>query len=205
VRVHHAARRRGSRLAAGGAGAAAWQAADNRVLLGAATPSATSPWTAAFVQRLREFGWIEGRTIAIEYRWAEGRAERFAEIAAEFVGLRVDVIVTHSTAPVVAAKEASGFVESLSRPGGNATGFMQFEYSLVSPVNVREAGEIERAIAAFARSPNGGLVVTSSALAVRHRELIIALAARHKLPAIYYRRYWIASAINWFWWPRPSK
>jgi ABC-type uncharacterized transport system substrate-binding protein len=235
-------------LAAGGAGAAAWQAADNRVLLGAATPSATSPWTAAFVQRLREFGWIEGRTIAIEYRWAEGRAERFAEIAAEFVGLRVDVIVTHSTAPVVAAKEASGFVESLSRPGGNATGFMQFEYSLsgkwlellkqiapavtraavlrdsalisgigqfaviqsvasseVSPVNVREAGEIERAIAAFARSPNGGLVVTSSALAVRHRELIIALAARHKLPAIYYRRYWIASAINWFWWPRPSK
>jgi hypothetical protein len=70
---------------------------------------------------------------------------------------------------------------------------------------VREAGEIERAIAAFARSPNGGLVVTSSALAVRHRELIIALAARHKLPAIYYRRYWIASAINWFWWPRPSK
>jgi hypothetical protein len=192
-------------LAAGGAGAAAWQAADNRVLLGAATPSATSPWTAAFVQRLRELGWIEGRTIAIEYRWAEGRAERFAEIAAEFVGLRVDVIVTHSTAPVVAAKEASGFVESLSRPGGNATGFMQFEYSLVSPVNVREAGEIERAIAAFARSPNGGLVVTSSALAVRHRELIIALAARHKLPAIYYRRYWIASAINWFWWPRPSK
>jgi ABC-type uncharacterized transport system substrate-binding protein len=216
--------------------------------LGAATPSATSPWTAAFVQRLREFGWIEGRTIAIEYRWAEGRAERFAEIAAEFVGLRVDLIVTHSTAPVVAAKEASGFVESLSRPGGNATGFMQFEYSLsgkwlellkqiapavtraavlrdsalisgigqfaviqsvasseVSPVNVREAGEIERAIAAFARSPNGGLVVTSSALAVRHRELIIALAARHKLPAIYYRRYWIASAINWFWWPRPSK
>ena len=63
--------------------------------LGAATPSATGPWTAAFVQRLRELGWIEGRTVAIEYRWAEGRAERFAEIAAEFVRLKVDVIVTH--------------------------------------------------------------------------------------------------------------
>jgi putative tryptophan/tyrosine transport system substrate-binding protein len=133
----------------------------------------------------------------------------------------------------------AGFVDSLARPGGNATGFTALEYGFggkwlellkeiapgvtraavlrdaaltsgigqfavilsvassvgveVSPVNVREAGEIERAIAAFARSPNGGLVVTSSALAVRHRELIIALAARHKLPAIYYRRYWIAS------------
>ena len=62
--------------------------------LGAGTPSAKSQWTAAFVQRLRELGWIEGRTVAIEYRWAEGRGERFAEIAAEFVRLKVDVIVT---------------------------------------------------------------------------------------------------------------
>ena len=65
--------------------------------LGAGTPSAPEPWTAAFVQRLRELGWIEGRTVAIEYRWAEGRNERFAEIAAEFVRLKVDVIVTHGT------------------------------------------------------------------------------------------------------------
>jgi putative ABC transport system substrate-binding protein len=106
--------------------------------LGAATPSTTSPWVAALVQRLREFGWIEGRSIAIEYRWAEGRAERYAEIAAEFVRLKVDVIVTHSTAAVVAAKQATsvipivftnagdpvanGLVASLARPGGNVTG-----------------------------------------------------------------------------------
>ena len=102
------------------------------------TPSAASQWTAAFVQRLRELGWIEGRTVAIEYRWAEGRAERYAEIAAEFVRLKVDVIVTYATAPVLAAKQATsvipivfalvgdpvgtGLVASLARPGGNVTG-----------------------------------------------------------------------------------
>ena len=106
--------------------------------LGAATPSATSLWIAAFVQRLRELGWIEGRNVAIEYRWAEGRAERYAEIAAEFVRLNVDVIITHSTAPVVAAKHATSvipivfanagdpvgnmLVASLARPAGNVTG-----------------------------------------------------------------------------------
>jgi putative tryptophan/tyrosine transport system substrate-binding protein len=106
--------------------------------LGAATPSARSQWVAAFVQRLRELGWIEGRTVAIEYRWAEGRNERFAEIAAEFVRLKVDVIVTYATPPVVAAKEVTavipivsavmgdpvgtGLVASLARPGGNVTG-----------------------------------------------------------------------------------
>ena len=105
--------------------------------LGASTPSAWSPWTAAFVQRLRELGWIEGRTVAIEYRWAEGRSERYADIAAEFVRLKVDVIVTVGSA-VAAAKQVtstipivfaiavdplgSGMVDSLARPGGNATG-----------------------------------------------------------------------------------
>ena len=105
--------------------------------LGTATASAWSPWTAAFVQRLRELGWIEGRTVAIEYRWAEGRSERYAEIAAEFVRLKVDVIVTSGGA-VLAAKQAtsvipivfavandplgSGLVASLARPGGNVTG-----------------------------------------------------------------------------------
>jgi putative ABC transport system substrate-binding protein len=133
----------------------------------------------------------------------------------------------------------AGFVESLSRPGGNATGFINFEYSIgakwlellkqiapgltraavlrdpfitagtgqfgaiqstgpsigveVSPINMRDAGEIERAVAAFARSSNGGLIVTGSALAVVHRNLIITLAARHKLPAIYFERNFVAS------------
>jgi len=106
-------------------------------LLGAATPATWGLFVAAFVRRLLELGWIEGRTIAIEYRWAEGRDERFAEIAAEFVRLKVDVIVTAGAA-VVAAKQATslipivfavaadpvgaGLVASLVRPGGNVTG-----------------------------------------------------------------------------------
>jgi len=105
--------------------------------LGASTPSAWSQWTAAFVQRLRELGWTEGRTVAIEYRWAEGRSERYTDIAAEFVRLKVDVIVTvgsavaatkqvTSTIPIVFAiavdPVGSGMVASLARPGGNATG-----------------------------------------------------------------------------------
>src|SRR5215216_475642 len=105
--------------------------------LGSATPATQGQWAAAFVQRLHELGWIEGRTIAIEYRWAEGRPERYAEIAAEFVRRKVDVIVTVASA-VPAAKEATsvipivfalagdpvgaGLVVSLSRPGGNVTG-----------------------------------------------------------------------------------
>ena len=105
--------------------------------LGTATPSGWGQWTAVFVQRLRELGWIEGRTVAIEYRWAEGRNERFAEIAAEFVRLKVDVIFTSGGA-VIASKQATsvipivfalardpvgaGFVASLARPGGNVTG-----------------------------------------------------------------------------------
>jgi putative ABC transport system substrate-binding protein len=127
------------------AGAAAWPLAaraQQRKLptigfLGSTTPSAMSQWVAAFLQRLRELGWIEGRTIAIEYRWADGRGERFAEIAAEFVRLKVDVIVTAGGA-VLATKQAtshipivfavasdpvgSGLVASLARPGGNVTG-----------------------------------------------------------------------------------
>jgi putative tryptophan/tyrosine transport system substrate-binding protein len=106
--------------------------------LGPLSQSAMSPWTAAFVQRLRELGWLEGRTVAIEYRWGEGRDERFVEIAAEFVRLKVDVIVTGGTAAVIAAKQATsvipivfgtagdpvgtGLVASLARPGGNVTG-----------------------------------------------------------------------------------
>ncbi len=103
-------------------------------LLGGTTPLVESQWAAAFVQRLRELGWIENRTVAIEYRWAEGRSERFAEIAAEFVRLKVDVILAAGTAPALAAKQATavipivfalagdpvgtGLVASLARPGG---------------------------------------------------------------------------------------
>jgi putative ABC transport system substrate-binding protein len=106
--------------------------------LGSTTPAAQSQLTAAFVQRLRELGWIEGQTVTIEYRWAEGRSERFAEFAADFVRLKVDVILTHNTPPVLAAKQATsvipivfataadpvgtGVVASLARPGGNVTG-----------------------------------------------------------------------------------
>jgi putative tryptophan/tyrosine transport system substrate-binding protein len=106
--------------------------------LGGATPSAWSQWTTAFAQRLRELGWIEGRTVAIEYRWAEGHSERFAEIATEFVMLNVGVIVTAGTEAVLAATQATsaipivfgtasdpvgtGVVTSLARPGGNVTG-----------------------------------------------------------------------------------
>jgi putative tryptophan/tyrosine transport system substrate-binding protein len=128
-------------------GAAAWpfaaraQQAGKLPTIGflvAGTPTSHGQWVAAFVQRLRELGWIEGRTITIEYRWAEGRSERFAEIAAELVRRKVDVIVTSATEAIVAAKQATsvipivfaaagdpvgtGLVASLARPGGNVTG-----------------------------------------------------------------------------------
>jgi putative tryptophan/tyrosine transport system substrate-binding protein len=128
-------------------GAAAWPVAARAQqgaklptigFLGQSTRSAASEWVAAFVQRLRQLGWIEGRTIAIEYRWGEGRTERAAEIAVEFIRLNVDVIVTSGTQQVLAAKQATsvipivfatagnpvgtGLVASLARPGGNVTG-----------------------------------------------------------------------------------
>jgi putative ABC transport system substrate-binding protein len=112
--------------------------------LGANTPAAQSQWTAALVQRLRELGWVEGRNLVIEVRWAEGRTERYAEIAAEFVRLKVDVILAHGTQAILAAKQATsvipivfanagdpvgtGLIASLARPGGNVTGL-----SVVSP------------------------------------------------------------------------
>jgi putative ABC transport system substrate-binding protein len=205
---------------------------------------------AAFLQGLQELGWTDGRNLRIETRRAQGDADEIRRHAAELVALAPDVILAGGTANVgpllqatrtvpivfvnVADPVGAGFVNSLARPGGNATGFIQFEYSLsgkwvellkqiapdvtraavirdpaitagigqfaviqavapslgveVSPVNVRDAGEIERAVAAFARSPNGGLIVTGSALSVVHRDLIVTLAARHKLPAVYFQR-----------------
>jgi putative tryptophan/tyrosine transport system substrate-binding protein len=210
---------------------------------------------AAFEQALQQLGWTQSRNVRIDYRFAGGDTATSHKQAEELVALAPDVIVstgsfstgsllraTH-TVPVVFAivpdPVGSGFVDSLAQPGGNATGFMQFEYGLsgkwlellkeiapsltraivlwdpaitagigqfaiiqsvatsagvdVRPVNVRDAGEIERAITAFARSPNGGLIVTASALSLVHRDLIIALAARHKLPAVYSARFFVTS------------
>jgi putative ABC transport system substrate-binding protein len=209
---------------------------------------------AAFQQGLQQFGWTIGRNLRIDSRWPAGDSERFRRYAEELVALSPDVIVATGSAaagPLLQATRTvpvvfvivpdpvgAGFVDSLSRPGGNATGFIQFEYGIsgkwlellkqiapgvtraailrdpaisagigqfgaiqavapslgveVSPVNVRDANEIERAVAAFARSPNGGLIITGSALAVVHRHLIITLAAKHQLPAVYFQRTLVA-------------
>ena len=209
---------------------------------------------AAFQQGLQQLGWTDGRNVQIVYRFGGGDADNIRKHAAELAALAPDVILAGGGAaagPVLQATRTvpivfvhvpdpvgAGFVDSLARPGGNATGFINFEYSIgakwlellkaiapgvtraavlrdaiiaagtgqfgaiqstapslgveVSPVNVRDAGEIERAVAAFARSSNGGLIVTVSALAVVHRDLIITLAARHKLPAIYFERNFVA-------------
>jgi ABC-type uncharacterized transport system substrate-binding protein len=210
---------------------------------------------AAFLQVLQQLAWTEGRNVRIDYRWGLGNADNIRKYAAELAALAPDAIFASGnaampsllqatrTVPIVFVNVAdpvgSGFVDSLARPGGNATGFVQFEYNLsgkwlellkeiaprvtraavlrdpaivsgigqfaviqsvapsagveVSPVNVRDAGEIERAVTAFARASNGGLIVTTSALTVVHRDLIITLAARYKLPAVYYRRYFVTS------------
>jgi len=210
---------------------------------------------AAFLQGLQHTGWTDGRNVRIDYRWSAGDDERVRTYAAELVALAPDVILATGSATVGALLQATrtipivfpiavdpvgaGFVESLARPGGNATGFLLFEYGIsgkwlellkeiapnvtraaivrdpaiiagigqwgaiqsaspsvaieVSPVNIDDAGEIERSIAAFARSPNGGLILTGSPLTILRRDLIIALAARHKLPAIYYDRYFVVA------------
>jgi len=205
---------------------------------------------AAFLGELQKLGWIDGRNVRIDTRWATANADTIRRHAAELVALAPDVILAHGDStvgpllqatrtvpivfPVLGDPVAAGYVESLARPGGNVTGFMIFEYSMggkwlellkqiapgvtraavlrdptqsgasqftaiqtvapslrveVSPVNTRDAGEIERAVAAFARAPNGGLIVTAGAAVTLHRELIITLAARHKLPAVYYERF----------------
>ena len=210
----------------------------------------------AFQQGLHDLGWIDGRNARVEIRWSAGNADRVRRNAAELVGLAPDVILaigtttlgplqqTSRTIPIVFALVADpvggGFVESLAQPGGNATGFTLFEYSIsgkwlqllkeiaphvtraafirdhtspsgigqfaalrsaapsvgveVTPINVRDADEIERSVTAFARSSNGSLIVTTTSVAIVHRELIIQLAARHKLPAIYWDRFYITGA-----------
>ena len=208
---------------------------------------------AAFQQSLQQLGWIDGRNVSIDTRWATTNPDDIRRHAAELAALTPDVILagtgTATVAPLLQATRTvpivfalvidpvgAGFVDSLPRPGGNATGFTVFEYGMsgkwlellkqlspavtraavlrdptiasgigqfaavqavapslgvdLSAVDVRDAGEIERAITAFARSSNAGLIVTANALATRHRELIITLAAQHRLPAVYpYRRF----------------
>lgn len=210
---------------------------------------------AALRQGLQQSGFVEGRNVQIDFRFPRANPEAARRHIAELVALSPDVIVASGTAtmgpllsavrtlPIVFVNVAdpvgAGFVESLARPGGNATGFMQFEYSLsgkwvellkqiapgvtrmavlrdpsitsgigqfaviqsvapsagmeVVPVNVRDSAEIERRLAAFSRSPNGGMIATASARAVVHRDLLVALAARHRLPTIYHRRVFPAS------------
>jgi putative ABC transport system substrate-binding protein len=160
--------------------------------LGAATSSAWSQWVAAFVQRLRELGWIEGRTVAIEFRWAEGRPERSAEIAAEFVQLKVDVIVT-SGAALLAAKQAtstiptvlaiandpvgSGFVASLARPGGNITGLSLQGAELAGKrlALLREVVPDFHRLAILANSGNPGAVLEMSEVETTARTLGLAV------------------------------
>ena len=210
---------------------------------------------AALLQGLQQLGWAVGRNVRVDIRWAAGNADDSRRYAAELIALASDVIVANgsmSMAPLLQATRSvpivfvvvpdpvgAGNVDSLARPGGNATGFMSFEYGMsakwlellkqvapgvtrvavirdpaitagagqfgaiqsvapslgveVSPISARDAPEIERAIAAFAHSPNGGLVVTQSALTTVHRDLIVTLAARHKLPAVYYERHFVTA------------
>jgi putative ABC transport system substrate-binding protein len=221
----------------------------------AATDAEGQARLAAFLQGLQEYGWAVGRNMRIDIRWAAGNADNMRKYAAELVALAPDVILVSGgtavgpllqvtrTVPVVFTQTAdpvgSGLVASLARPGGNATGFTGFEYSMgakwlellkeiaprvtraavlrdpaspqglgqlgaiqtaapsagidVGPVNVRDADEIERDITAFARGSNGGLIVLGSAFAIDHRKLIIALAARYKLPAIYPFRFFVTA------------
>jgi putative ABC transport system substrate-binding protein len=210
---------------------------------------------AAFLQGLQKLGWTDRSNLQIDVRWGGGSAETIRKLAAELVALAPDVLVASgsiSVAPLLQLTRAvpivfaivpdpvgAGFVDSLARPGGNATGFLMFEFAISSkwlqllkeivprvlraaivrdpalavgmaqfgaiqavapslgveirPLNVRDPDEIERAIAAFAGIPNSGLIVTASPGAAVHRERIIALASRHKLPAVYYERNFVAA------------
>jgi putative ABC transport system substrate-binding protein len=204
----------------------------------------------AFQQGLHQLGWAVGSNLRIEYRWGRGGISEIRRNAGELVALAPEVILASGSAAVGPLLETTrslpvvfvivpdpvgaGFVSSLAKPGGNATGFLLFEYGIsgkwvellkqiapevkragvlrdpaitggigqfgaiqsvapslgveVVPINVRDAGEIEQSIASFALTGNGGLIVTGSALVIVHRDLIVRLAAQHKLPTVYFQR-----------------
>jgi putative tryptophan/tyrosine transport system substrate-binding protein len=210
---------------------------------------------AAFLQALQQLGWTVGQNVQVDYRWSTGSEDDTRKYAAELVALAPDVIFTSGSAGIGPLQRAtrtvpivfvlipdpvgSGFVDSLARPGGNVTGFTNFDYGIgakwlallkeiapktthaavlrdpaitagmgqwgaiqsvspsyaieVSPISLVDAGDMESALTAFARSSNGGLIVTGSALTVVRRDLIIALAARYRLPAVYYDRYYVSA------------
>jgi len=210
---------------------------------------------AVFKEVLRQLGWIEGRNVRLEVRWSGADPAKARKNAEELVALQTDVIKvtgalglqtllqTTRSVPIVfngmADLVGSGFIDSLARPGGNATGFVLFDYALtakwmellkeiaptvtrvavlrdpelmsgvgqfaviqyvapsvgmeVSAISMRDAREIEQDVAKFASAPNGGLILTASALSVVHRDLVVGLAAKHKLPAVYHRRYFVTS------------
>jgi len=208
---------------------------------------------ATFLKELRQLGWAVGNNIRIETRWAGNRSDDIRRHVAELVALMPDVILANGTStlgpllqvsrtiPIVFVQVTdpvgSGYVESLAKPGGNATGFSTSEYGVsgkwlevlkqiapsvtragvirnpavrsgsgqfgaiqavapylrmeVTPIDVRDPAEMERTVAAFAGSPNGGLIITANGSAVVHRSLIIAMAARHKLPTVYWQRHFV--------------
>jgi putative ABC transport system substrate-binding protein len=210
---------------------------------------------ATFVQGLRQLGWTDGRNVRIDTRWVSNNVDNGRKYAAELIALAPDVILAGGglattsllqatrAIPIVFAQipdpVGAGYVDSLGKPGGNATGFTIMEYSLsgkwlellkeiapavtrvavlrdpavaagagqfgaiqsaassagveVSPINLRDAGEIEPAVTAFAHSSNGGLIVTSASSTQANAELIVKLAAQHKLPAVYFQRSFVAS------------
>jgi putative ABC transport system substrate-binding protein len=235
------------------------QQADRVRRIGVLLPAASNDpnyqaWFGAFLQALAQLGWTIGRNVRIDTRWAPYAAD-LRRGAVELIALAPDVILAHGAGavapllqatrtvpivfPIVADPVAGGFVDSLARPGGNATGFMLFENSIsgkwlellkqvapgmtrvvvlwdpttptgpaqfsviqavapslnveVTPLNKRDAGDIERTVAAFARAPNGGLIVTPGVPADLNRDLIITLAARHRLPTVYYDRSFVAA------------
>ena len=209
----------------------------------------------AFAQALAQWGWTDGRNVQIDIRWGAGNPDRIRTYAAELVALAPDIVLASGGTTLGPLRQVSrsvptvftgvgdpvgaGFVDSLARPGGNATGFVSFEWSLsgkwlelleqiapgvtravvlrdselgsgasqfaviqavapslrieVNPVDVGGAAEIERAVAAFTRAPNGGLIASGSSRVRAHRDLIVKLAARHKLPAVYYDRVFVDS------------
>jgi len=250
---------------AGIGGAAAWpmvaRAQGERVrrigvlLVAAMNDAEYQARVGAFQQALALSGWNIGRNTRIDIRWATTNAADLRRHAADLVALAPDVLLAHGAGsvgallqvsrtvpivfPILGDPVAAGYVDSLARPGGNVTGFMNFEYSMggkwlellkqiapnltraavlrdtaegsgtsqfaaiqavapslrvdVKPFNMRDAGEIERDIGAFAHSPDGGLIVTAGAAAALHRELIIKAAARHKVPTVYFDRAFVAA------------